>query len=385
MDPRLKEIEARMSAIVEEIDNDDADIDALETEVKALKEERANIKSEIKSEIIEIQARKDEALAINKGEVEVKVIEKREDIKPMEKAYLNGSEEYRIAYLKNLQGKPLDEMEQRTVITAAVAIPTQTMNSIIEKLEQTTVLYPFISKSMIPGNLSLPGENVKNDASWLAMGTASTDSADSYNNVTLSAYKLIKTIEVGADVSVMSIDAFESFLVNALVKKMAKAVDNAILNGTGVAQPTGLALAGQITNTGTFTKLGMTFTDLTTIIADLPSSEYRRNAKFVMPSALYFGDVIPALATEGIGVDMQNPLQYKILGYDVILDDYLADNTLIFGDLSYYHWNWAQDVEIATDKSVAFRNGSTVFRAMGLADGKPTLTEAFNLYTRALA
>jgi len=339
---------------------------------------------ERKSELETLEARKQTALDIQSGKVIPTVIEIRKEIKEMEeRTFAPETMEYRDAYMKNLMGKPLDA-EERAAITATVAIPTQTMNSIIEKLEQTSILYPFVTKSNIPGNLSLPRENVKNDASWVAMGTASTDSADTFDAVSLAAYKLIKTIEVGADVSIMSVPAFEAFLVNALVKKMSKAVDNAILNGVGNTQPTGLALAGQITNTGTFTKAGMLFSDLVGVIADLPSSEYRRNAKFVMPSALYFGDVITALATEGIGVDMQNPLAYKILGYDVILDDYMTADSMIFGDLSYYHFNWAKDITIESDASVAFRTGSTVFRAMALADGKPTLPDAFNLYTRAL-
>lgn len=294
------------------------------------------------------------------------------------------SAEYRNAYLKRLQGKSLTPFENVAVV-AASAIPTETMNKIIEKLEQTSVLYPYITTSAIPGNVSIPVEGVKTDAAWVAMGTAATDAPDTFTAITLAAYKLIKTVEIGADVQNMSIDAFESFLVSALAKKMQKAVDNAIVNGAGGTQPTGILAAGIITNTGTFTKLGMDFADLTAQIADLPSSEYRRNAKFVMPSALYFGDVLEALSANGIGVDMQNPLSYKILGYDVILDDYVAEDTVIFGDLSYYHFNWAKAIAIESDASVGFRTGSTVYRAMALADGKVTNPAAFNVYTRALA
>ena len=374
---RLDEINERLSAIKVELDNEDVNVEELETETNGLLEERKAIMENAEKRAALVNA----VINLPEAAVTRKFDEKVEERK-LENVNIAATPEYRSAYLKNLMGKPL-EAEERALITASVAIPTETMNSIIEKLEQTSVLYPYISKSNIPGNLSLPRQNAKNDSAWVAMGTAATDSADSFDAVTLSAYKLIKTIEVGADVSVMSIPAFETFLVNALVKKMSKAVDHAIVNGTGASQPTGLALAGQITNTGTFTKAGMTFGDLVTIISDLPSSEYRRNAKFVMPSALYFNDVIAALATEGIGVDMQNALQYKVLGYDVILDDYMPANTIIFGDLSYYHFNFASDVSVEADKSVAFRTGSTVFRAMALADGKPTLPEAFNLYTRA--
>lgn len=354
-----------------------AEVEALEAEERSIKDEIAQVEERAKAEAAEKRKIAEE---INAGNIAGKEEPIKEEKRSMENVF--ETKEYRSAYLKQLMGKELT-VEERGLVTASAVVPTQTVNSIIEKLEQTSILYPYISKSNIPGNLTLPVEGDKNDASWVAMGTASTDSADTFSSVSLSAYKLIKTVEIGADVAAMSIDAFESFLVNALAKKMAKAVDYAILNGTGSSQATGLLKSGEIDNTGTFTRAGMTFADLLAIIEDLPSSEYRRNAKFVMPSALYFNDVVSALAGKGIGVDVQNALQFKILGYDVILDDYMTADTLIFGDLSYYHWNWAQDVAIESDMSVAFKTGSTVYRAMALADGKPTLKAAFNKYTRA--
>lgn len=44
------------------------------------------------------------------------------------------SEEYRSAWLKNLQGKPLDA-EERAAITATAAIPTQTMDRIVSTMD----------------------------------------------------------------------------------------------------------------------------------------------------------------------------------------------------------------------------------------------------------
>ena len=55
----------------------------------------------------------------------------------------------------------------------------------------------------------------------------------------------------------------------------------------------------------------------------------------------------------------------KIVGYDVIVDDLLADDEVLLGDPSAYHWNWAKPIEIAKDDSVGFRTGSTTYRALG--------------------
>jgi HK97 family phage major capsid protein len=369
----LIEIEKRMVELREEISKEDADLNVIETELNNLKEE--------KRALIESAEKREKLLEdVSKNHTVIK--EKKEERKNMDE--MNKAPEYRSAWLKSLQGKELN-VEERAVITAAAAvIPQETFKKIVEKLEQTSVVYPFVSKSEIPGYLRLPRENSKNDADWLAVGTAATDKTDSFDYVDLSAYKLIKTIEIGADVALMSIDSFENFIINALAKKLARAVDNGILKGTSSSQPTGLLKSGEITNTGTFTKAGMTHADLMVIIGDI-GAEYRKNASFVMNSALFFGDVVPALAAKGIGVDTQDPLKFRVAGFPVIISDLVDDDTLIFGDLSYYHFNWAAPVEIKADLSVGFRNGSTVYRGMALADGKPLLAEAFNKYTRALA
>jgi HK97 family phage major capsid protein len=306
------------------------------------------------------------------------------NVNEIEKEDLIATAEYKNAFLKKLQGKELTQFENAAVSAASV-IPTETMNKIIEKMEYIAPILAKVSVSYIASNLTIPAEDVTNDASWVAMGTASTDSADSTTSISLAAYKLIKTIEIGADVSVMSIPAFEAYLVNKLSKKMAKALENAIVNGTGSGQPTGLLASGIITNTGTYTMAGMTYTDLLAIIADLPDNDYRAGASFLMPSALFYSDVLPALTDKGSGLDVQAVQQGKIAGYDVILCDRMAAGTVVFGNLENYAMNFAQGVEIKSDASVGFRTGSTVYRAMALVDGKPLNVAAFNKYTRALS
>lgn len=371
---RLSEIDNRLVELRSATEAENAEPEVLEAEANTLIEERAALMA--KKEEREKRL-KDIADGVMHSEDTITPIE----VKGNTKMFDANSVEYRNAYLKNLQGKELS-VEERTAVTATAVIPTLTLNKIYEKVEQTAVLFPFVSKSNLPGYVSIPVENAKNDASWVAMGTASTDSADSFATVSLSAYKLIKTIEITADNLAASIDAFEAFIVDALAKKIAKAVDSAICTGDGSSKATGLLASGVITNTGTYTKAAMTFADIMTQIGDI-GSEYRKNAKFVMPSAVYFSDFLPALAGKGIGVDTQLGSKYMALGYEVILDDNLTADSIVFGDLSYYHWNWAQDISISSDASVGFRTGSVVYRGMALCDGKVVNAAAFNHYTRS--
>lgn len=370
---RLQEIEERLSVIQEDLDKEDSNLDELETEIEGLKEERKSIKDKA-----EKRKKLMDDVVNNRS---VQVLQKFEEPggKEMEqeKRFTPETKEYRQAYLNNLRG--MATVEERAAVSAQSVIPTQTLNLIIEKLEQTSVIYSRITDMQIPSNVTIPIENAKNDASWVAMGTASSDSADSFGEVTLTAHKLIKTIEIDADVMAMSIDAFENFIAMGLAKKLSKAVENAILNGTGVNQPTGLFLEGEITQTADYTAAGMTYDDLLAIMAELPTP-YHPNAVFVTTREVFFQQIHGIKDTDDkpiVKQEGETGARYTVFGYPVIINDYVPADTLLFGDLEYYYFNWVKPITIDRDDSVGFRTGSSVFRGMGLADGKKALAEAF--------
>lgn len=372
----LKDVEERLNDIREEIENDDADIDALETEVRNLnvrKEELHTMETRRKEKIMEIRS--------GMGEV----IRTFEEEKKLNRTFAPDTIEYRDAYLKNLQGKTLNA-EERAAVSATAAIPTETMNMIIGRLEMVPLL-SAVDMTYIPGNVTYPVEGTVNDASWVAMGTAATDSADTITSISLSAYKLIKTIEITADVAAMAISAFQNWLVSRLSNKIQFAIDKAILTGTGSNQATGILKSGEVTNTGTYTKTAMKYGDLMKIIAALPT-KYLPGASFIMPRAVFYGEVLGLEDTTGnrvVVADAQAPAKFNILGYPVIVDDNCSADTVIFGDLKEYKFNFAKAVEVKSDESVAFRTGSTVYRAMCLADGKIADKNAFAVFTKATA
>ena len=374
---RIDDINTRLAAIADEIDNATGDaLTALETEVKDLTEERKQI-------LGEVQKRQQLRNDIAAGKITGQIIEKKEEDKKMENRTFDvGSAEYREAYLLNLQGRELTA-EQRAAVSASAAIPTQTLNRIEAYLEESPIL-SRVDLTYIPGNVTIPVEGTNADASWVAMGTAATDSADSITSISLAAYKLIKTVEITADVEAMAIDAFETWLVGALAAKIEKALDAAVFNGTGTNQATGICTTIS-SATGTFTKAKAKYSDLIAIIASLPSGP-ARNATFVMRRALFFTDVLGIETPSGEPIchtDLESPAKYNILGYPVILDDNVPADTMLFGDLKAYKLNIAKAPQVTSDDSVAFRSGSRVYRAMALADGKLAISSAFVKYTRA--
>lgn len=377
VDARLDAIDARLAAISQELDKPGADLDALEQEVRNLKQEKTQI-----TQGAERRANIMRMMSAGEGTV----VRTFDPGLPEKRTYTPESAEYRSAWLRNLQGKTLTA-EERAAVTASAVIPTQTMNRIVGKLEETPII-AAVDVTYIPGNVSYPVEKTVNAASWVAMGTAATDSGDALDTISLGAYKLIKTVEITADVKDMGIDAFESWLVDRLANKIAVAVDAAIFNGTGSSQATGILKAGEITQTGTFTKTAITFKDLTKIMATV-GTQYLTNAKFAMPRALFYGEVLGLTDTAGkpvVVTDPQSPAKLNILGFPVIVDDNCAADTIVFGDFKEgYKFNFAKAPVVESDASVAFRAGSTVYRAMALADGKPADKKALCVFKRASA
>ena len=359
-----EQLEVRLAELTDETcaeKRDALDNDALEARIEEMEAIKAEL--EARKAAAAEEARQCEEAAKMSGKP---IIEERMEDKKM---FEISSPEYRDAFLRNLQGKELTA-EERAAVTAAAAIPTETANKIWGKLE----LYPILNAidvMHIPGNVILPVEGTINAAAVVAMGTAATDAADALAPVSLGAYKLIKTVEITADVKAMAVPAFEDWLVDRLANKLFRLVAAEVAAGTGTNEPTGLAT---ITASGTYTKAAITYADLLTIIGSLPT-EYDPNASFVMSRATFYGNVLNVTTTQKqpvVVADPQAPAKYNIFGFPVIIEDGVGTD-IIFGDLKEgYVWNFAKDVEVESDASVAFRTGSTVFRGMALGDGKPT-------------
>lgn len=340
--------------------------------------------SELRSEIESLELRKKEILESAKIQAEERakvamatdltiISETPKENRTMSDFAVN-SAEYRVAFFKDLAGKEIS-VEERTALTkAGSVIPTQTMNEIIDVIAQHPLLAE-LNITRFPNYVSLPVADTVNDASWKDMGTASTDSADVVDNIVLAAYKLIKTIEVEADIGNMAIDALEKWIVESLGEKIQAALVNAVLNGSGTKQPKG------VFTEKTATASSITYANLLAVLAAV-GGKYHNGAIWTMSSSTFFSSILGLvdgnnrpLVSLVAGIDGK-PV-YSLLGYKIVLED-AAGAKVAFGNFRKgYAINLGSDVEITSDKSVEFRKGSTVYRAMCLADGKVAIPAAF--------
>ena len=89
--------------------------------------------------------------------------------------------------------------------------------------------------------------------------------------------------------------------------------------------------------------------------------------------ALVMEELLGMTDTAGQRVVVNEPQadrKFNLLGYPVIVDGNCGAEDILFGDFKAYKLNLAKAVEVKKSEEAEFRKGSSVYRAMTLADGK---------------
>lgn len=381
---RLQEIEKRLNEIKVELENDNADIDALEKEVKELTEERKAIQEKIERRK-EIMAN----IVSGEGTIITDFIPNKEERKfeNMTKEEILETPEYRSAFLKKLLGKPLTEAEERAYTSAdnsaGAVIPTLTASELFDKMVAIAPMIDEITLLRVAGNVKFAIENVRDVATKHAENAAVTPAGDSLAYVTLAGYEYIKVIRISKTVQTMAINAFENWLTDMLAEDIAVAIENDIINGDGVSGPKGVEYAAtwvagenliEYANGGS-----PSYDNVMDMIAALPL-RYHSGAKFLCNSKFLYGKLAKIKDDQKQPIlvkDMANGLQFRIMGFPVLLSDKVADGVMYFGNFKKIVGNLAQDVTVESSTQSGFLNNSIDFRGTAIFDCDIALPDAF--------
>ena len=359
---RIKEIEARLAAIKQEIEQRGdamtaAEIDALEQETTQLTEERAGLiaAAEKRNGILD-------NIAKGAGIVSRSFQQNNGDDNAAPDDPF-GTPEYRSAWLKNIRRLPLNDAEKRAFSNASGAgaevIPTQTANEIISKVK---TLAPIHTE-----NASI------------------TAAADTLTTVALSGYEIVKLVQISDTVMTMSITAFESWIVNMLAEAIARKVEDLLINGTGSSQPKGIENANTwgASNIVTVAKTGsLTAENVQTLIGLLPSG-YDRNGKFVMNKKTLFTDFMPLQDNSKNHIVTVQNNAYFVYGYPVLLSDYVADHEAFLGDFKKVCANLAENIGVKSAYDID--TNSYKYSGIAIFDCAPAIGEAIVKLVKATA
>jgi HK97 family phage major capsid protein len=217
-------------------------------------------------------------------------------------------------------------------------------------------------------------------AQWHIEGSAVGRGSVTTHSVTFSAYELIKVLSLSAAAKRMTLAAFEAYLTDELRQSVADALGAAIVSGTGSGQPTGLLTGITWGKANSLSVAANAAVDgVLKAIAMLPAG-YSGNAKFAMSTATLFGSIYPAKTGNGeflLMPDAQNGSVRRLFGFEIVVDDNLPMNTILFGNFKYYGVNVPSGIAIETSRDSGFTSGLIDFRALCVADAKPIVPEAF--------
>jgi HK97 family phage major capsid protein len=285
---RLQEIQARMTEIRSLLEGDQqVDLAALDQELRSLQEERTQIETR--------QRLLSEASAINNNTApEARTIETFNAAPPEQRELGSDSMEYRQAFMNYvLRGAeiPAELRADATTKTGDIGsvIPQTVLNKIVEKLEAVGMILPLITRTAIKGGVSVPTSSVKPVATWVAEGAGSDKQKKTTGSITFNYYKLRCAVAVSLEVDTMALSIFESTLINNVVEAMAKAIEQAIISGTGTGQPKGILTETPVTGQA-LTITALDYDNLIEAEAALPL-EYEANAIWVMTKKTFMGYV----------------------------------------------------------------------------------------------
>jgi len=369
----LEALEERKAAIGAECEVDGADTDALLEEVRSI---NAEIESRQKAEAEKAEIRKAVAEGTAKTTVVESVMEEKEE-RNME--FTVDSKEYRSLWLRNLQGNLTTEERSGFAQTgdyATNAIPTLVADQFFEKMKKLAPMLSEITLMRVAGNLQFVTEGVRNAASKHTENAAISTSDDTTIKVVLGAIEFAKIVGISKSAKMMSIDAFEGWLVEMLAGDIARAIDNYILNDAtnGVAACLYTTGTNQILNTASYT-----YKNICDLVALLPAA-YDAEAKIITNKKTLYGQIAQITTSSGQPIfvqDTEGGMVGRLLGYPVVVDDYVttANNAVYLGAWKKVVGNLSEGPQVEASDIAGFANAQILYRGYASFDSKVALPE----------
>ncbi|KMJ56433.1 phage capsid protein, partial [Bacillus sp. LL01] len=324
----LTDIEKRAAEIGQVIDTDpNADVSSLNIELDGLKEAKVNV---------EQRSQGNQGGSFNP--ITGMSFNQKKEV-PTENIF--ESTEYRSAFYKTMLGQKLTDIENRTfnqamqqqeterradafntTTNSAAVLPTTTLNEVIKKARTMGGLIGHVRNFNIPTNISVPIGTPSSKAQWHVEGAPVDSEKVQTTAVQFGGYEVIKVFSISAAAKKMTVQAFESYMIDELTNCVMEAIAEALVNGTGEGQGTGID-TGITWNESNNLELTGDYTDFTKSLAMLKRG-YATGAKFAMNNATLYNKVYSLVDGNNRPIfiaDPKNESIGRILGKEVVIDD----------------------------------------------------------------
>ena len=351
----LEQIIARLEEIRGLLSAENAEENA-ELNLEELRKESEDLETR-KKELEDMEALKKAAEMLEKHEVEPQKIEK-----PKEEGRTNmfavDSKEYRIAWDKMMLGLPMTDEERNAFThttgttsgqTAGYTIPTTLVNKIWDLIEGKHAILGDITVYRTGTILEVVKRTAiaAGDAGTVSEAAApSNDENNTFAKVTLAGKDFAKTVKISYALGIMSIDGFESFIVNEIGDRLGAALAADIITQIGTDYDSthndlDCATSGKVV-----------WTDIAGALAVL------KNVGDIVVYAsqtTIYKYIVGMVDTTGRPLfqhDANEKIRGYLAGFPVKVEDAIADDLIWIGDPKQVVGNMVQDIMVESDKNI---------------------------------
>ena len=358
---RLKEINAELDDLLEQLDGDAGDAgermtaEEIETRSTELEDEAKGILAKIR-----IEERKERLRNAAQFGNPIFSQQNNDDSqkgknKNMTRAEMIASEEYRSAFYANLRGEATEE-QRSTLLTAgtdAIAIPKALDDKIWDNIYTDHPILGDIDIKRTGVILEVTKHTkVKaGKAGKVGEGTAATLEDNEFVKVTLVGQDYAKTVELSYAAAKMSQGALEDYLATEVANSMGEALATEIF----AKMKTDLGAAAVTVAKGK----NLTFADFCKAVG---SVQRGTNLKVYASRAKKFEQIVGMVDTAGQPVFRDG----CTLGYDV-KEDAAAGDDIFIVDTSKFVLNMVQDIMIENDRDI--KNHKIIISGYARAEG----------------
>ena len=291
------------------------------------------------------------------------------------------SNEYKNAMLNALRSnfrQVSNVLQEGVDADGGYLVPDEYDTRLIQKLEENNIVRSLSTIIKTSGEHKINIASTTPAAAWIEEGGTLTFGDSKFDQKILDAHKLHVAVKVTEELLYDNAFGLENFLIDSFGKAIGNAEENAFLNGTGTGQPTGIfATSGG----GTYITAKTKGADAIIELVYNLKRPYRKNASFIMNDKM-----IATIRTykDQNGAYMWQPSLVqgepdRLLGFPVYTSQYAPEDSIAFGDFSYYNIG---DRGVRSFKQLTelfAGNGMIGYVAKERVDGKLVLPEAVQI------
>lgn len=405
-----REAELEASIAEAETDEEQTTVEEAVAEFETEKAEHEEAKSGLEKEISELEADLETEEAKAKVVVETKPEERKEEIKMETRTKFYGMtiQERDTFFAREDVKHFIGEVrtcikEKRALSNVGLVIPETMLELLKQKVEETSKLINRVNYRPVAGTARQRIMGSIPEAIWTEMCGKLNELDLGFNDVEVDGYKVggffavCNSIVEDNDVNLVS------EILNALGKAIGKAVDRAIVYGTGTKMPLGivtrlaqsvkpdnyLETAREWTNlsesnvkTGTGATGINLFKEIVAATGAIENDYSESGICWLMNKKTHTALTVQSMdknLNAAIVAGINNAM--PVVGGDIVELSFIPDGNIVFGYMDAYLLAERAGTALGQSEHCRFVEDQTVFKGTARYDGTPVIAEAFAVLT----